>query len=76
MGEKIKDITTLHLINTDFVLELNEPLGLGRERQIHIQNDNVRFECSESDMRQIAANIIKAKYKLQEIKGGEDETLF
>lgn len=76
MGEKIKDITQIQLGGGVFMLELNEPLGIGRERQIHIQNQKFRFECPESDMLAMLCNIIKAKKELNKIKGGgENEEL-
>lgn len=73
MGEKIRDLTKVKIANESFVLELNEPLEIGRERQIHLQNDKFRFECSESEMLAMLCNIVKAEKVLKLTKEGKNE---
>lgn len=72
MGEKIRDITKLHLGGGSFMLELNEPLQMGRERQIHIQNDKFRFECAESDILAMLCGVVGANKELEKLKRGND----
>lgn len=69
MGEKIRDITTINISNSTFKIELNEPLRIGLQRCIHIQNNKFRLECSESDFIKMACNIIVANKKLHILKG-------
>lgn len=75
MGEKINDITQIRLGKSDFLVELNEPLAIGRDYQIHIQNDKFRFECGMGEFLQMAGGIIDAEKKLEIVKRGKNEDL-
>lgn len=68
MGEKIRDLTKISLGQNKFIIELNEALGKGLEKQIHIQNKHFRFECSESEFYTLAVGIIVAAKKMQKYK--------
>lgn len=68
MGEKIKDLGKLHIGNSDFLIELNEPAFVGDEKSIHIQNELLRYSISQSEFLRIATLVLKAKENLMSYK--------
>lgn len=56
-------------------MEINEPLSIGRDYQIHIQNKKLRFECEMADFLAMAGVIIDANKELERIKNGNNEQL-
>lgn len=73
MGEKIKDLGTVKLGNSEFVIELNHSTGGNKYRDIHIQNDKFRLEMPENEFLQMAACVMLAKKQLKIIKNIEEE---
>lgn len=68
MGEKIKTLSKGKLLNTDFDIELNHPLSVGLDEQIHIQSDKFRLEMDKKDYLQYALSILVAEKNLKMIK--------
>lgn len=67
MGEKIKDLHSIKIGSSEFMIELNE--GYADEgRVIHIQNSHFRYLFKERDFLELAANILRAKSELDYIR--------
>lgn len=60
MGEIIEKIGQLRIAGRLFDVELNEAYNTGGELSIHVQNEKVRFECTETEFLQIASLIMRA----------------
>ena len=71
MGEKIKTLAKVKLLNKDFEIELNHPPIAGTDEQIHIQSDNFRFEIDKKDYIKYAISILVAEKNLKKMKGLE-----
>ena len=68
MGEKIKTLGNLRINNSDFEVELNEPLTINCDRQIHIQNKKTRIEFDEKEFIDFSVTILLAAEKLRKQK--------
>lgn len=69
MGEKIKTLGSVDLLNQAFEVELNAPPSIGMNRQIHIQSDKFRFEMDEDEFIQLCTAVNLAAEKLKHAKG-------
>jgi hypothetical protein len=69
MGEKIKTLASGRILQTEFETELNHPLSIGRDQQIHIQSDSFRFEMDKKDYIKYALTILVADKNLRNLKG-------
>ena len=68
MGEKIKTLSKGKLLNTDFEVELNHPLSIGLDEQIHIQSEKFRFEMDKKDYIKYALSVLVAEKNLKNLK--------
>ena len=68
MGEKIKTLSEGKLLNTDFEVELNHPVAVGQDEQIHIQSEKFRFELNKKDYIKYALSILLAEKNLKNMK--------
>ncbi|WP_188399537.1 hypothetical protein [Sporomusa sp. GT1] len=68
MGEKLKDLGSIKIKGTEFIIELNEPTAKGLQRDIHIQNEFFRLELKEKDFFDMACVILAAKKQLDNLK--------
>ncbi|MCR4651622.1 MAG: hypothetical protein K5662_07670 [Lachnospiraceae bacterium] len=68
MGEWIKNIGELHIGNSVFNVELNEPVSNDSDRIIHIQNDNARFLLTETEFLQMSTLALQAMEQLKNYK--------
>ena len=68
MGEKIKTLASGKILKTEFEIELNHPLSIGKDQQIHIQSDKFRFEIDKKDYIRYALTILVADKNLQNLK--------
>ena len=68
MGEKIKDLASIEVWNTEYEIELNLPSSRGQESQVHIQSDSFRIEIDESEYIRVAIAIKFAAEKLRHLK--------
>ena len=69
MGEKIKTLASGRVLQTEFEIELNHPLSIGKDQQIHIQSDKFRIEMDEKDYIRYALTILVADKNLRNLKG-------
>ena len=68
MGEKIRDVHTIHLAKRELMVELNEGYTRSQGRVIHIQNKEFRFLIKECDFTEIASLIMRADVEFEYIK--------
>ena len=69
MGEKLRDITILHLHDMDVNIELNDGNAATRAyKTIHIQNDRFRLQLKEKEYMQMAMAIRVAADKIRSSK--------
>ena len=71
MGEKIKDLGYVKLLNQNFVVELNKATVPNGSRYIHLQNSNFRLQMEEQEFIKFVCMANKAKFNLQHIKNIE-----
>lgn len=50
MGEKIKDLGYVKLLDQNFVVELNKATVPNGSRYIHLQNSNFRLQMEEQEV--------------------------
>lgn len=72
MGEKIKTLRKIHFRGQDIDIELNKPLSLGKEKQIHIQTETLRIEFNETTFLKLSSAILVARKNLINIKKLDD----
>ncbi|GHU89445.1 hypothetical protein FACS1894202_07650 [Clostridia bacterium] len=72
MGELIKKVAVLEIGGAKFDVEINEPLSVDGQRQIHLQNSNFRQNFSESEFFQVAACLLLARKQFDIIKTKPD----
>lgn len=70
MGIVIKEMAKF---KNGFVLELNAPQQLGGPKQLHIQNESMRFQLSEEEFLQLAILLLDGEYHLDSYKGNNHE---
>lgn len=68
MGEKIKDLETIKIGNTEFTVELNKGTGNHGRYDFHIQNSKCRLNVSEKDFYKMACGILAAESQLLSYK--------
>lgn len=69
MGEKIRDMSSFTIGNTDVKIELNDGYSKAYSKyDIHIQSDAVQYCLSGSDFMKAASSFIIAKRSLDAIK--------
>ena len=69
MGEKLYDISQIHLKGVDFLLEMNDGSAASRKRKyIHIQNERFRLALSDENFVQMGIAICAAAEKIKEYK--------
>lgn len=61
MGEKIKDLASIKIANTDFVVELNKATVNGGNRFIHLQNKDFRLCLTEKEYIMMASSLLKSQ---------------
>lgn len=70
MGEKIRDLSTFKIGETNIAIELNDGYSKDySEYDIHIQSDSVQYYLSDSDFMKLASAIATAKRNLDCLKG-------
>lgn len=70
MGEKIRDLSTFKIGETNVAIELNDGYSKDySEYDIHIQSDSVQYYLSDSDFMKLASAIATAKRNLDSLKG-------
>lgn len=73
MGEKIKDLGCINLLNKDFVIELNKATQHNGSRYIHLQNSNFRLQMKEKEFVKFVCMANKAKFNLEHMKNIGDK---
>ena len=68
MGEKTRNVGVLKIKNTNYEVEMNEPVSENRGAIIHIQNENARLDMTQREFYEIGACIMLAKRQLVKIK--------
>ncbi len=67
MGEKIRDLNTIKVGKSEFMIELNE--GYTTEgRVIHVQNNKFRYLFREQQFIKLCANFMRAKSELDYLR--------
>lgn len=69
MGEIIKVLDKIKICDSEFDVELNHGTACQEEREIHIQNKNMRLAMPEREFLQMASAVLLAKRQLDIIKG-------
>ncbi len=69
MGELIKKMGVVHIGDSVYDVELNEPQYPNGERIIHIQNAHGRLALSETNFFKMSTLILLAKDHIQKYKG-------
>lgn len=69
MGEKIEDLGELILAGKRFGVDANLGLPGRGGRDIHIQNDQFRFQIYESQYLEFLAKVISSSVKVKKSKG-------
>lgn len=72
MGELIKTLGELELGGQSFRIELNHSTSGQDEKEIHIQNDKLRFALPEAQFLQMCAAILLAEKQMEQIKGADE----
>lgn len=73
MGEKVRDIKKITVVNTDFMVELNKGYTKREGDLIHIQNDAYRLCLREKEFLKLCGAFMRAKCELDYIKGGTEK---
>lgn len=69
MGEKIRDMSSFNIGNTDVRIELNDGYSKAYSKyDIHIQSDSVQYCLSGADFMQVASSFIIAKKRFDAMK--------
>lgn len=68
MGEKIKDLAKYRHLNTEYLIELNEPPNKGEDYRIHIQSEKFRLDLPKKDYIKYALTVLSAAKRLKENK--------
>lgn len=68
MGEIIRKLGNILINKTIFEVELNKPVKNKEKKEIHIQNEKLRYEFSENEFLRYALLTILAQKKLKKIK--------
>lgn len=68
MGEKIRDLHSIKIGSSEFVIELNEGYTKDEGRIIHIQNKHFRYLINESVFLNFAATVLRAKSEMDYFK--------
>ena len=67
MGEKLYDISEIHLRDVDFKVELNDgTASSNKKKYIHLQNDRFRLALSDSEYVEMAVAIRAAGQKIKD----------
>jgi hypothetical protein len=67
MGEKLKDIKSIRIDDSEMMVELNAGSKMSGNI-IHIQNKKIRYELTERDFLEFARLIIRAKAEFDYMK--------
>ncbi len=68
MGEKIKDLQSINIGKSSFMIELNEGYTAEQGRVIHIQNNKFRYLLKEKDFIRLASLVMRAWSEFKYIK--------
>lgn len=60
MGEKIRDIKSIQIGKSSFMVELNEGYSASQGRLIHIQNKKFRYLLTEKDFYHLSAMVMRS----------------
>ncbi|CRZ34484.1 hypothetical protein DFR55_101257 [Herbinix hemicellulosilytica] len=72
MGEKIKNLQEIKIGDCNLIIELNKATFKNGPRYIHIQNNRIRYNFSETEFIEFAALINKAVNKMKSMKNIEE----
>lgn len=75
MGEKIRNIGEIKLAKSSFIVELNKATFKNGPRYVHIQNDKLRYNLTESDFAELVLQINKSAEKIKRMKRGTHDEL-
>jgi hypothetical protein len=68
MGEKIMTLSKGVIFKSEYEIELNSPPSINKDRQIHIQSSNFRFEINEKEFIKFALTVLLAEKNLKTLK--------
>ncbi len=68
MGEKIRDLSTLSIGETEFVVELNHGYTIHNKYSIHIQNEKMRLALNDKEFLKLCGMILRADSELDFLK--------
>lgn len=74
MGEKIRDMSSFAIGNTDVKIELNDGYAKAYSKyDIHIQSDSVQYCLSGAEFMKVASSFILAKRRLDAMKNSDKD---
>lgn len=56
------------IFKSEYEIELNSPLSINKDRQVHIQSNNFRFEINEKEFINFALTVLLAEKNLKTLK--------
>ena len=65
MGEKIRDLHTIKIGNSQLMIELNEGYSKDEGRLIHIQNEHFRYLLKEKHFLNLASVVLRSKREME-----------
>lgn len=69
MGEKIRDIKEITVVNTKYMVELNKGYSKKEGDLIHIQNNSYRLCLQVPEFLKLCGSVFRAKSELDYLKG-------
>lgn len=69
MGEKIEELGFLDIAGEKYQVDANLGLPGRGGRDIHIQNNRLRFQMYENDFLNFLAKVVSANAKIKRMKG-------